>query len=260
MSYRKKRLVSNISLRQAATHIVDLNGSGLTHAEKDITDRYVERGDHTSAGIITLKPVSEEQAPMVHLLREDCKLEKLPLEDLLQMEELSSKIVDKPWGRKGPSANRRRCSRRRRVRCCKASNSPSKNNSLLLYAISLQAQLAGVSTPSPMHSNAEAARALRGVDPGVVDLTGGGPGGSNGGHTGTQQTPPRRGMGGTCTHANTAQAAMRQTPPGGTALDSSGRTRSGDDARNRRAAQRAGRRAAAATAAGSLADARGPDD
>ena len=59
LPYRKKRLVSNISLRQAATHIVDLNGSGLTHAEKDITDRYIERGDHTSAGIIELKPVSE---------------------------------------------------------------------------------------------------------------------------------------------------------------------------------------------------------
>ena len=128
---------------------------------------------------------------MVHLLREDCTLEKLPLEDLLQMEELSSKVVDKPWGRKGPSANKRCCSSRRRVRRCKASNSPSKNNSLLLYAISLQAQLAGVSTPSPMQSNAEAARALRGVDPGVVDLTGGAPGGSNGGHT-THTTNPTR--------------------------------------------------------------------
>ena len=154
------------------------------------------------------------------------------------MEELSPKIVHKPWGRKASSASRRRCSRRRRLQRCKASNSPSKNNSLLLYAISLQAQLAGVSTPSPMHSNAEAARALRGVDPGIVDLTGGAPGGSNGGHTGTQQTPPREGGGATCTHANAAHAAIQRTPPGGTALDSSGRTRSGDGARNRRAAQR----------------------
>ena len=77
--------------------------------------------------------------------------------------DLSPKVVHKPWGRRPNADPSPSIRRRRRLQQRKSKKVPGTNNSLLLFALNY-------TTPTAIHSNAEAARALRGVDVEVVDL------------------------------------------------------------------------------------------
>ena len=179
--------------------------------------------------------------PCVQLLREDCVQEDVPLEDLLYTEILSDKVISKPWGRSRRNPTFKTRVKRRTRRASDQSSQPeSKDCSLMLFALSLHAghDSAGI------HSNVAAARALRGVDTEVVDLIQGASG-----HATPRRAP--RNVPGNAGNAAVARAATRQAPSGGTPQHHISQQRGKGSARERRAAARA---------AGSLADARGPAD
>lgn len=124
----------------------------------------------TSAGAVKLTPVSERHAPVVSLLRDDCKQEVIPLEGLLYTEALSEKVVTKLWGIHQGNLGRG-------VQDAGGLNDSSGGRlqtrekcPLILFALSFQIRNTGTSDSLRIqHSNVAAARALRGADAEIID-------------------------------------------------------------------------------------------